>query len=392
MRTWNRSCLLVASLFTLPIYAALKPIDVCQHKHCEIVVDAGSSGTRFYLYALNLKDFSATYDMILLDKHAIDKALNDYKNEQIFMLLDELFLDYKAYPIQVYMYATEGLRSLSADERMQRFAVTKKWFDTKSKLILKELRTLGGEEEGILLWLANAIELVKNKNLKSVDNTAVFEIGGGSAQIALAIKQNNLELNHHVYPIHFLGQTMKIWSMSFPALGINKMKAAYEDNQSCYATNYPMINHRLGAGDIDLCILGMKQYKQSHGLSSQDTVVKTRNLLQKEVKTHQWYGFGVPEYMGKSPLLDFPNHSYTLFDLKLRADEKVCKADWSIQEKSFVTVKHKEKLCYSSAYITWFAEDLLNLPLSTTIQYHDHDLDIGLGWSKGSVIKRHTVV
>ena len=390
MRTWKRSCLFMAICCVFPLYAGPKPADICQHQYCEIVVDAGSTGTRFYLYTLDLKNFVSSYDMVLLDKHTIDKALNDYNDEQMFTILDELFGEYKTYPIQVYMYATEGLRSLSLDERKKRFSLAKQWFNTKSKLILKELRTLGGEEEGILLWLANAIDLVKNTSMQSVDDIAVFEIGGGSAQIALPIKQNNVQSNHHVYPIHFLGQTMKIWSMSFPELGINKIKDAYENNQSCYAKHYPMMNHQLGNGDIAACILGMKQYKQSHGLSSLDSVVKTRNLLQQEIKRYQWYGFGVPNYIGQSSILGFPRNEYNLSELKSRADDKACKSDWSIQEKNFSMVQHKEKLCYSSAYITWFASDLLNLPLSTSIHYRE--LDSGLGWSKGSVIKRHTVV
>jgi GDA1/CD39 (nucleoside phosphatase) family len=390
MRTWNRSCFFLALLFTLSLHAEPKSIDICQKKHCEIIIDAGSSGTRFYLYALNLKNFSETYDLTLIDKKAIDQPLGDYNDEKLFILFDELLGDYKSQPIQVYMYATEGLRKLSLKERRKRFALAKKWFETKSKLIPKEIRTLGGDEEAVLLWLANAVELAQNHDNSSIDGSAVIEIGGGSAQIALAIKHNNFATNHHVYPIHFHGQIMNIWCMSFPNLGINNMKASYEENQNCYPKNYPMTNHKLGNGAIKGCISGIKQYKQTHGLSTKEEVVTARNILQKESKNYQWYGFGVPDYMGKSPILNFGHEYYSLNELQDRANQKACTVDWSLQEKEFSKVKFKEKVCFSSAYIAWFAEDLLNLPSSTTINYHQ--TDISLGWSKGSVIKRHTVV
>lgn len=388
MRTWKRSCILVASFFTFPLHAALTTSEVCSQKHCEIVIDAGSSGTRFYLYALDAKKFSDNYDLILLDKKLIDKPLSDYHDEKIFTLFDELLQDYKSHPIQVYMYATEGLRSLNLSEQRKRFSLAKKWFDTQSKLNLKELRTLGGEEEGVLLWVANAVELLKNKHYEAIEQSGIIEIGGGSAQIAFSIKQNNLESNQHVHSIHFMGQTFNIWSISFPNLGIVNMKESYQDNESCYPKNYPMSDHQYGKGNITACISGIKEYKQTHGISSTDAVVKSRNLLQKEFNSHQWYGFGVPDYMGKSEVLDFAHSYYSLLELKSRADETSCKSDWKTQEKQYPSVKFKERVCFSSAYVYWFAEDLLNLPLSTNINYHEND--VNLGWSKGNLIIRHT--
>lgn len=390
MRPRYRSFFLLATFFSLSAHAEFIPADVCQKKHCEIIIDAGSSGTRFFLYAIDVKNFSKSYDIALLDRGYVDKALNDYNDEKIFLLLDELLKDYKTQAIPIYIYATEGLRSLTSPERKQRYALVKKWFDTQSKLHLKELRTLGGEEEGILLWIANAIELIRVHDIKSVDDTVVIEIGGASAQIVFAIKSNDLVSNKHVYPIHFLGDTIKLWSISFPTLGINNMKASYENNPSCFPKNYPMSNGQLGNGDIKACILGMNEYKKRYGLSHIDDLLKTKNLLHKESQTHRGYGFGVPDYMGSSPVLGFSNKGYySLSELSSMADKKACHADWSFIEKNFPTVKFKERVCFSSAYIAWLAQDLFSLPGSTIINYHDSNSTPA--WSKGIVIKRYTI-
>jgi hypothetical protein len=390
MGAYKSSCWLLASLCSFSVFSANQVMDICKQKYCEIVIDAGSTGTRYYLYALDLKTFSKTLELDLLDKRAVHLAINDYDGEKLDNLMEQLFKDYKTNPISVYMYATEGLRRLSKEEQNKRFLTIKNWFNGKSHLLLKELRVLGREEEGILLWLSNAVEQVKRHDLQAVEKTAVIEIGGGSAQVSLPFPSNDLKPNPHVHSVHLLNKHIRLWSISFPTLGIQNMEDAYLDNRACYPNDYIMKNHKRGLGDINGCIQGFNAYKQTRGLSILDEVVSTRNLLKTEFQKYDWYGFGLLYYLGKSPILNFKNNQYTLTDLNKTAELKACKVEWRSLTKTFPDVKFKERSCYSSAYVSWFLNDLLSLPLSTTIHYYDND--ISLGWSKGSVIKRHTVV
>jgi len=189
-----------------------------KEKSCYIFYDAGSSGTRLYLYEKREKDWivhkgkksSALSDSILKNKK-IDTIVSELASS-----LDTLNYDWskKCQNLSVRVYATGGMRI--AEQKYPQKSI-KLWKKIRQALIEKigssadiVTRTITGFEEGLYAWLALREE-------KKDNNFGLVEMGGVSSQIVFPCSECNL--SSFVKKININSISLQLYSYSFLGLG-----------------------------------------------------------------------------------------------------------------------------------------------------------------------------
>ena len=208
----------------------------------EVVIDAGSSGTRLYFWKITDPVLPQTVRLIepIITNFERDKdenGIDDWvctpsiapatvNTQVIGPLLDKL--DIKTLPagvtikeITVSVLATAGMRTaavrcgqLKVD---QLYTLIKNYIKSRTFLVGDVRTTDGNKEEGIWTWLN--LNYVKDR-LKAGDTTfGDLEVGGSSAQIVFQVARLQADPANNIYPVTFNGKTWYVFSKSYLGLG-----------------------------------------------------------------------------------------------------------------------------------------------------------------------------
>ncbi len=246
-----------------------------------IIFDAGSSGTRVYIYDWDFKGCSTpptcelnadTLPRIALagptNKPWVLKTPGGLDTlaetpEKVEAYLEPLlqFIRDKAgtkKQIPTYFYATGGVRKLSDEQERVLLSAVKRALQAQSHLDTQEVRELTGQDEGTYSWIAvNALAKRFGKQQKTL---GVIELGGASLQVAFvpehASKQDTVEVQvgQHRY---------QLYSYSYDGLGREDALAQLkrEHHNHCFASEdkassgaaacIAEITHRIELGSPD---------------------------------------------------------------------------------------------------------------------------------------------
>jgi hypothetical protein len=199
------------------------------------VVDAGSSGSRVYLYrVLPDETFIDIQDLVQLQPAGLD-ALSSFEGnaEQagsrgIQPLLDNLgaYLDRNHIPksrVPVDVLATAGMRLLEQINRAEADAIYHSVRDAidREGYSVGEIRTISGTDEGLYSW-ADVNYLYRNFHLNKV-TTGIIEVGGASAQVAYVTS----DVSHPNVVVKTInGVDYPVLSVSYLGLGQSEARKA----------------------------------------------------------------------------------------------------------------------------------------------------------------------
>ncbi|MEE9304158.1 MAG: hypothetical protein V3U84_10270 [Thiotrichaceae bacterium] len=239
-KTYAFTCLLLlmSSCSQQPLTHQVEPIPKILSS-CYIVYDAGSSGTRLYIYEQKSADWvshegpkvAALADPVreIRDKSWTDvdevitevvSALNHIKqngsiNKKGKPKWKAFDWEKRCHLVSANVFATAGMR-IAEQENRYRSSVL--WKKLKQKLqarlgssVKVNTRTLSGYEEGLYAWLA------VRKNNKG-QQFGIAEMGGASSQVTFPCEHCDTT-NDAVKTITLAGKPMKIYSYSFLGLG-----------------------------------------------------------------------------------------------------------------------------------------------------------------------------
>jgi hypothetical protein len=196
------------------------------------VVDAGSSGTRLYLYEYS--DDPPISEPSLIFQYATQKSkgLSFYVADpaqagpqELGPLLSGLndFLvanDIDPGSVVISVLATAGMRLVQPDRAKRIYASVRQEIARRGYWI-KHLATMTGQDEGLYAWVDVNWLL---GNLGSAKQTVgIIEVGGASAQVALAVDPIS-RFGDAVTVIRVGAQQYHVLSVSYLGLGINEAR------------------------------------------------------------------------------------------------------------------------------------------------------------------------
>jgi hypothetical protein len=198
----------------------------------EAVVDAGSSGTRLYLYQIQPGQNGPSVSLLLEDEPDDLRGLSNYVDKpdlagegEIGPLLAglERFVQEKGISqknVTVSVLATAGMRLVDMAAASQiydsvRQAVVKRGFSAR------QIGTIAGQDEGIYAWVD--LNYLKGNLRAGQDTEGIVEVGGASAQVALAVPSAR-GLGDGVRRVRIGDLEYAVLSRSFLGLGQNEAR------------------------------------------------------------------------------------------------------------------------------------------------------------------------
>lgn len=200
----------------------------------EAVIDAGSSGTRLYLYEYKQGPEGATLSLLLEDEPDTLRGLSNYADKpdqagqgEIGPLLEGLqkFVKEKGISPQalsVSVLATAGMRLVDPVASARIYDSVRQEIASRG-LSAREVGTITGQSEGIYAWVD--LNYLRGNLRQGKPTEGIVEIGGASAQVALAVNSPN-RYGGFVRRVQIGQQTYDVLSISYLGLGQNEARRA----------------------------------------------------------------------------------------------------------------------------------------------------------------------
>jgi hypothetical protein len=221
----------------LPFFVPLALAD----PHYGIVVDAGSCGTRAYIYVWedgldipNVRLFSNSGSVYKTGKRLTDAA-ND---PTIIQAIFDPIIQFAAHRLPqshhsttlMFVYATAGMRILPKANQHRAMRGTFRFLTERSpfKILRTNVRVIDGIEEAVFNWLA------ANQHLGNFENgrpmVRAMDMGGASFQIAMEANATN----EQIHTINLGSYSIPLYAISY--LGYGAVEALNKVTQSLTMT------------------------------------------------------------------------------------------------------------------------------------------------------------
>lgn len=220
------------------------------------LVDAGSGGSRLYLYLTDLSTPAAPIinQITLPGINRVTPGISsDLKNcgehiAPLFKVLSDYLTSEKISPtnVTVSLQATAGMRVVSPVEQNQCYGSVQT--ELKKQLptaVVGPIQTIQGRYEGAFQWLTvNYLKNILNTGGKTV---GVLEVGGGSAQMAFESPGKLQTLDFISVP--YGGKTYALFARSYTGLGGNYSREDATDDPNAFQVGFPLSSGAIGTGD-----------------------------------------------------------------------------------------------------------------------------------------------
>lgn len=271
LRRFIRTC------FVLSIFIAGLPITVGAQASNSVqytaVIDAGSSGSRIFLYETRKTPTFIEIRGVTLPNSRVTPGLSSYQQptgsfavssagDSLAPLLRTLRDHLAANNISreqvpVYVLATAGMRQIDRQQPEVSRAIYQNVQDTITRLghplgskgvstipgspMLGPIGTLSGQNEALFGWLD--VNYLMGNFDKNGQTVGIVEMGGASAQVAYAVPENFM--NPNVVKQTVNGQTYYIFALSYLDLGLDQILrtavATRPDNHPCFVSGTPRL-------------------------------------------------------------------------------------------------------------------------------------------------------
>lgn len=350
--------------------------------HCQIIVDAGSTGSRAFLYRYQSNGSGTIKTLELLAERLQEGGLSSLNEEQIPTyfreLVDPLLINSNSQQLPISVLGTAGMRLLS-EAKQEAIYQRLMLLAEENSYDLREARTISGKEEGLFAWLGvNAFSLLEDKEKHAL--LPVMDFGGASTQIAYQIPTSEADENPNALSISWGAKHYSLVSISFLGLGLNDILHQYMDNLHCFSQEYPLSNGQLGDGQWALCRNALRvSIDKVHQVS--------QSLKGHPVWDKRWAVLGAMPYLIKA-LESQQTEPVPLGDLYESANQSFCNTTWDmIKTRLPNETNYSFAYCFNSSYFYALLHDAYHLSDKTELilpsrrQY---------GWTAGALLFRES--
>ncbi len=352
----------------------------CENQHCIAVVDAGSSGSRLHIYSYDLDETNTPLHIHELWNKKIKPgfATIEANANTIDAYLTILLSDSPIKKIPLYFYATAGMRLLPQTKQKKYFDELNEWFKQHEEWLLKDAKTITGNEEGLYGWLSVNYYLGRF-NSTSNQTVGVMDMGGASVQVAFSIAETADVNDKSQIKIDLYGQHYNLYTHSFLGLGQTEMSHQFLNSTNCFANNYPLPDGAEAQGDVLSC---------EHEISSlMNQVHNVKQLIQPLLISNPidtWYSIGGITNIADSPLFHFEHFQLTNQELIQQADRQICHQQWQDINSQYPDDDYVYQYCLVSAYYYALMVDGYGISPEKTINFLPTQENID--WTTGVVL------
>lgn len=341
-----------------------------------IVVDAGSTTTRFHLFQYQTgKNLPVIDDYFLVN---IKPGLSDYANnpeaagEALKPALDKLIAELqilKVSPdkVSISILATAGMRLLPVATQQAIYLNINNTIKNNYPFPIHKIETISGKMEALYGWL-DINYLAGNFESNKTDGS--IDMGGASTEIAFATKDYShaddeitVKIGKKVY---------LVFAKSFLGLGLTQSNLSMNQNanaNNCYPINYPLANGTTGNYNFASCNSIYNDLIQEHPANNLPITGK-QTFIAYSGAYFTYYFFDVDQTPDQTSL-----------EKKLQT---VCSDSWKQMQQDFPAepAKYLSTYCANGVYLDnlfYKTYQLQGRQLTITNQIDQHDIDWPLG-------------
>lgn len=378
-----------------------------------IIFDAGSTGTRIYIYDVNGTEAKQLHSTKI--KPGLSQLSPHLYTHYFKLLLDSangILDDASKAQTPMYLYATSGVRMLSQAQQHAIFEGTEQGPGIRAVLTEQaqtfgypvpadeQVRVISGTEEGMFVWISDNYlsGSFAEQKLSPANTVAALEMGGASTEIAF-LSQKAL---HYTLPMPHKGTLYPVYSYGYDGLGANqaleRMKRSFTQKKNkfpaCFPVGapYPMEPGKAilsGEGQFNTCVKAIKtefvdrtahhtcQVKNGGDCSNLGVYQPPITSVNRYVLTDGFYY-----------LFDFLNLANT--DVKIpefvAEAQHLCSSEWSqLQEQDPTHNPYLINYCFNAALAKAML-DLLHVNKTAVLYAADSIQDNTLEWPLGAAL------
>jgi apyrase len=349
-------CLMAVLLsITLPGCATqpTRATDAVHELHYALIIDAGSSGSRIYIYKVDPNIYGDLPGINLVKSAKVKPGISEWEADpaKARRNLEDLITAAKQtidapYRKQtpLYLMATAGMRLLSAAKREKIMKAVSDVFIEDDTFDFKKAVVISGAYEGLYSWIA-ANYLDDNFDPQTM-REGILEMGGASTQIAFVPSAG---FTNHKVERNFRGQNYTIFTKSYLYMGMDQARRLAAA-ASCYPTNFPISAGSIsGSGNFDRCAADIMEgftalcenleYAGPHCIFKQEFTPRVESEF--FAISAFFYTFS---FLGLEEQVD-------LNALQSKGSD-FCLKDWGVLKKMYPNIpeKYLKSYCFSSAY------------------------------------------
>ncbi|CAM2011295.1 hypothetical protein [Acanthopleuribacter pedis] len=220
-----------------------------------LVIDAGSSGSRIYIYKVQPNQHDELPAVTYVDSSSVNPGISDWNEDPAAAKANlQTLVDFakekvpadaqKTTPLR--LMATAGMRMPIKKERDQIMNDVNGFFSADGSFAYKGGVILAGSYEALYSWIA--LNYSNDQFDPAQAREGILEMGGASTQIAFHRKK--AFKRHHIGRT-FRGKEYNVYARSYLFMGqVEAMKLSVDS--PCYPKKYPM-DFGFGTGDFDDC-------------------------------------------------------------------------------------------------------------------------------------------
>lgn len=316
--------------------------DVCAEHKCQIIIDAGSSGSRLHLYVYDEDANKDPVNIYELLNNRVQPGFADLQIEQVGPYLENLMSTVPINNIDVHFYATAGMRLLPEDKQQELYNQAHAWFTEQAKWKLSEARTISGSEEGVFGWLAVYNTIPNN----SFELPGFIEVGGASTQVVFPIS-NYTGINYdNIVTVNINGRRINLFAHSFLGMGANEITRKFSNVSACFPIGYPLMNGDTATGDGKSC-----QQEIMAVLNAGDYISRLVKHPYQHNPVTSWYTVGALGTIAEKAPLGLHADTFIMDDLFAKSNSIYCQQDWQLQQENYASSdKYLAQNCIMSSF------------------------------------------
>jgi hypothetical protein len=225
--------------------------------HYSLIIDAGSSGSRIYIYHIEPNRFDNLPGITLLGNSKVEPGISEWESDpesarnnlESLLTVAKENIDAQDWKnTSLYLMATAGMRLLSSAKRQRIMTEISDFFLEDGSFVFKQAVVISGAYEGLYSWIAANYLDDYFDPLEAREG--IIEMGGASTQIAFVTSNR---FGEDSVRRRFRNKQYHVYTKSYLYMGLHQAQR-WVDAASCYPVGYPISSEKgTGMGNFNVC-------------------------------------------------------------------------------------------------------------------------------------------
>ncbi|KAL0486860.1 ectonucleoside triphosphate diphosphohydrolase [Acrasis kona] len=408
-------CFLVCDAYTLSV--TLRNFLSNPSRKCYgVVFDAGSSGTRVYVYKWECRKTFSTPKVDIAEQipeFKINPGIALFKDnpqeagpslEPLITYAKKIIPNDQLSWTPIFLRATAGMRLITLDQQEAILSSIRKTFKNSGFKLQKDewVRVITGEEEGKFGWVAtNYLHNLIRNDIKPQDTRAMIECGGASVQITFVQPTqppiNKIEVSfpdintYNLYTFSYLGYGQ---DRALEAVIKQRIKPNNPGIVECPCLHSGYNNTNVYSEDPSLRVIGtgnstacIESIASHFNVSNSCTDCSINGNYYPNIPNGMTID-GVSAFSLPAVFFELKDSSYTT-DQLWSVTEGFCKRNWTDVVKNFGSTHQESYLrmeCFTAIYMRELLVRAFKIQPTVLINANQKIGNVSVAWTLGSIL------